>query len=209
MNIPFTDNYEDLSTDTGYQFKFICQRCGNGYMSSFKKSTGGMLSGALNVVGNLFGGAAQRAAYTSDDVQRMTAGPAHDKALQEAVGEIRPLFIQCSRCGTWVCKQVCWNEDKGLCKQCAPKTEEEVAAMQQETRLDQVKEKMKTEDFTKDVNITSENVVRCPHCNTQVKGGKFCSKCGGKLSPDSHCTNCGAKMASGAKFCPECGQKTS
>ena len=28
--IQFTENYQDLSTDTGFQFDFKCDRCGNG-----------------------------------------------------------------------------------------------------------------------------------------------------------------------------------
>jgi hypothetical protein len=28
--IQFTRNYQDLSTDQGYQFEFSCDRCGNG-----------------------------------------------------------------------------------------------------------------------------------------------------------------------------------
>jgi len=35
--IEFTDNYQDLSTDKGFQFKFCCERCGNGYMSTHKR----------------------------------------------------------------------------------------------------------------------------------------------------------------------------
>ncbi len=27
----FTDNYQDRSSDDGYQFEFFCRRCGNGY----------------------------------------------------------------------------------------------------------------------------------------------------------------------------------
>ena len=30
--IQFVNNYDDLSTDKGYQFKFYCVKCGNGYM---------------------------------------------------------------------------------------------------------------------------------------------------------------------------------
>jgi hypothetical protein len=33
--VPFTDNYVDLSNDSGYQFEFRCERCGNGYRSPF------------------------------------------------------------------------------------------------------------------------------------------------------------------------------
>jgi len=29
----FTDNYQDRSTNDGYQFEFFCRRCGNGYSS--------------------------------------------------------------------------------------------------------------------------------------------------------------------------------
>ena len=44
--IPFTGNYDDLSTDRGYQFKFYCEKCHNGYMSSFQTSKMGMLGSA-------------------------------------------------------------------------------------------------------------------------------------------------------------------
>ena len=47
--IRFTGNYEDLSTDRGYQFKFFCEKCNNGYMSSFKTSTMGVLGSAARV----------------------------------------------------------------------------------------------------------------------------------------------------------------
>jgi hypothetical protein len=33
----FTDNYQDRSTNDGYQFEFYCRRCGNGYTSSFQQ----------------------------------------------------------------------------------------------------------------------------------------------------------------------------
>ena len=54
--VEFTGNYEDLSTDRGYQFKFYCEKCGNGYMSTFKSSKMGMAASAAQVAGNLFGG---------------------------------------------------------------------------------------------------------------------------------------------------------
>ena len=81
MKIAFTDNYEDLSSDRGYQFKFLCQRCGNGYMSSFKKSTTGTISGAVRILGNFFEGG-DRIASSTDEAQRMTAGKTHDKPLR-------------------------------------------------------------------------------------------------------------------------------
>jgi hypothetical protein len=54
--IEFTGNYQDLSTDKGYQFKFFCDKCGNGYMSSFRASAIGIASSAAQVAGSLFGG---------------------------------------------------------------------------------------------------------------------------------------------------------
>lgn len=40
--VEFTGNYQDLSTDRGYQFKLYCEKCGNGYMSTFKSSKLGL-----------------------------------------------------------------------------------------------------------------------------------------------------------------------
>src|SRR5205823_5931064 len=85
--IRFTGNYEDLSTDRGYQFKFYCEKCSNGYMSTFKTSTMGTLSSAARVAGNLFGGIFGGVADSSYEIQRAVGGPAHDSALKEAVDE--------------------------------------------------------------------------------------------------------------------------
>ena len=93
-HIEFTGNYEDLSTDRGYQFKFYCEKCGNGYMSTFQASKLGMAASAVQVAGNLFGGIFGRAASSASEIQRAVGGPAHDAALREAVEEIRPLFKQ-------------------------------------------------------------------------------------------------------------------
>src|SRR5213083_2021342 len=100
--IRFTGNYEDLSTDRGYQFKFYCEKCGNGYMSTFKTSKMGIAASAAEVAGSLFGGLFGKVSDTAYQIQRAVGGPAHDSALKEAVEEIRPLFKQCTRCGQWV-----------------------------------------------------------------------------------------------------------
>lgn len=42
--IPFTDDYQDRSSEYGYQFEFDCERCGNGYSSSFQKSVAGAVA---------------------------------------------------------------------------------------------------------------------------------------------------------------------
>ena len=86
--IRFTGNYEDLSTDRGYQFKFYCEKCQNGYMSSFKTSTIGVLGSAARAAGSLFGGIFGNVADSSYEVQRAVGGGAHDSALKEAVDEM-------------------------------------------------------------------------------------------------------------------------
>jgi hypothetical protein len=55
---------------------------------------------------------------------------AHDDAFLEAMNELKPDFIQCPRCSSWVCKKSCWNNSKGLCKDCAPDMAVEMAAAQ-------------------------------------------------------------------------------
>ena len=117
--IRFTGNYEDLSTDRGFQFKFYCEKCSNGYMSTFKTSTIGMLGSAARAASSLFGGFLGNVADSTYEVQRAVGGPAHDSALKDAVDEIAPIFKQCTRCGKWVCPDVCWNAQRSLCENCA------------------------------------------------------------------------------------------
>lgn len=211
MHIPFTNNYEDMSTESGFQFKFNCERCGNGYMSSFEKSSTGVLSGALGVVGGLFGGVASSVANTSDDIHRMVAGPQHDKALKKAVSEISSKFNQCKRCGTWVCGEICWNHTRGLCKECAPELGEEMAAAQAQHSRDEAfaHARMSTEDkhlSENDWNDTKK--ASCPKCGATTKAhAKFCEECGEKLSSTIKCPGCSKELDSSSKFCPDCGSK--
>ena len=59
--IKFTRNHEDLSTDRGYQFKFFCDKCGNGYETKFETSAVGLAGTALQTLGQFFGGVLGRA----------------------------------------------------------------------------------------------------------------------------------------------------
>jgi hypothetical protein len=205
--IPFTGNYEDLSTDRGYQFKFFCEKCHNGYMSSFKTSTIGMAATAVRVAGSFFGGFLGTAAGETYEVQRAVGGPAHDSALKDAVTEIAPIFKQCTRCGNWVCEPICWNKKAGLCEGCAPDLDEEMAAAQAEAAREQVHEKARTVDWTKSRDIATVSGAVCPTCGAKTQGGKFCQECGGTLVAKKKCKLCGAEAEGSPKFCPECGQK--
>ena len=48
----FTRNYSDHSNDQGFQFEFHCDKCGNGYRSTFHASTLGL--GQIEVLLNKF-----------------------------------------------------------------------------------------------------------------------------------------------------------
>jgi len=206
-HIEFTDNYEDLSTQSGYQFRFICEKCGNGYMSSWVTSKSGMATGLLRGAGSLLGGFMGSAASSADDLRDLVAGPAHDRALQQAVAEIKPLFVQCKRCGQWVCREVCWNDERGLCVECAPMVQREIGSIQAKLTIDQAEEKLREQDLTAGLNLTAKAVVVCPVCGVENEGGKFCQECGASLAPEVECPRCGTKLKPKAKFCPECGNK--
>lgn len=205
--IEFTDNYEDLSTASGFQFKFYCENCGNGYLSSWQANKTGIAGGLLRAAGGILGGIVGSAANSSYEIQEAVGGPAHDKALREAVAEIRPLFVQCKRCGQWVCREVCWNPQRALCVNCAPMTEREIAALQASITVEQAEAKLRERDLTEGLNLTAEAVVVCPECGAENPGGKFCQECGAALGARRECPRCGAKLEAKAKFCGECGQK--
>jgi hypothetical protein len=205
--IQFTRNHSDHSTDKGFQFEFFCDRCGNGFMSEFKASVTGLATGALRAAGDIFGGIFGQASRGSYEIERVIRGPAHDKALQNAVEEIKPHFKQCPKCSHWVCLTTCWNAKRGLCYDCAPNVETELAAAQAQATVEQIREKVREQDLTKDIDVTSEASALCPNCGSRTQGAKFCPECGKPLRPKNECSRCGTKTEEGAKFCPECGNK--
>ncbi len=205
--IQFTQNYQDLSTDRGFQFKFFCDKCGNGHMSSFQVSLAGTAGGLLHAAGSLFGGVLGRAGDSAYEIQRTVGGTAHDDALRQAVEEGKAHFKQCSRCGKWVCPENCWNAKRGLCEECAPDIEEEMAAAQAQATKEQIWQKAAATDYTKKLDMTTEAVAFCPQCGAKTQGSKFCPECGAKLRAKSECPKCGAEVEAGAKFCPECGNR--
>jgi len=203
--IPFTNNYTDLSSQRGFQFKFFCEKCGNGYLSTFQASKLGTAAAAANAAASLLGGIFGRAAQTAQSLQSMAAGPQHDAALNAAVKEISPLFKQCTRCGNWVCEPVCWNRKAGLCEGCAPDVDEEIAAAQAVAAREQVQEKARAVDYLGQRDLAQVASVACPTCGAKTQGGKFCPECGASLALKRVCAHCGAEADGTPKFCPECG----
>ena len=205
--IEFVENYDDLSTDQGFQFRFHCDRCGNGFQSTFVANKLGVAGGFLRAAGGLLGGVVGNVGNSAYEIQRAVGGPAHDGALRGAVQEIKPLFNQCRRCGKWVCKPVCWNDDKGLCKECAPVLAEELASAQAMAGRDQITEKAYAADQTAGLNAAMATAAQCPSCGAPSTGAKFCAECGTPLVQKDSCSGCGAKVPAGSKFCPECGAR--
>ena len=89
---PFTKNFTDHSNNSGYQFEFHCDKCGNGFRSTFQTSTLGVAAGLLKAAGSIFGGRLSSVGYGADNLKDALRGPQWDTAYQEAVAEIRPKF---------------------------------------------------------------------------------------------------------------------
>ena len=205
--IQFTRNHNDHSTDKGFQFEFMCDRCGNGFMTEFQASAVGMAGSALRAAGNLFGGILGSASNSAYEIERAVQGPAHDKAFHAAVDEAKPNFRQCPKCTHWVCLASCWNGKRSLCFDCAPDMEVELTAAQSQFAVEQMRDKVRTQDLIKDVDVSSEAAALCPACGARTQGAKFCPECGKPLRPKNECSKCGTKFETGTKFCPECGNK--
>ena len=193
--IPFTGNYQDLSSNRGFQFKFFCEKCGNGYASTFKANKLGAVASAANAAASLLGGLFGRAAQSAQQLESLVAGPAHDSALKDAVTEIAPLFKQCSRCGQWVCEPVCWNAKAGLCETCAPDLDEEIASAQAQAAKEQAVEKARAVDFLAGKKIDAVQAVTCPSCGKRTARGKFCGECGATLATKRTCDSSAAANA--------------
>jgi hypothetical protein len=224
--IQFVNNYEDLSTDKGFQFKFHCDKCGNGFMSRFQTSTLGMASSFLNAAGNLlgWGHSAGNSAY---EIQRAVGGKAHDAALETAVEEGRQHFHQCSCCGKWVCPQVCWNAKANQCEECAPDFDEQLASAHAQAKADamrqQLYEKARDTDYVSGIELGAEKQIAAPHavkpqagaaqnccagCGHAIGAAKFCPECGAAAKHSkADCRACGFTPETPTKFCPECGGK--
>lgn len=207
--IEVISNYNDLSTERGFQFEFECQRCGAGLRTPFKAWAVGTASGLLDTASGLLGGVFSSAAQVGEEVRTSAWEQAHDAAFKEAVEDIKPKLVQCPRCSSWVCRENCWNTKRGLCKECAPDLGVEMSAAQASRSVEEVwaHAAMAEEDKKLGKEHWRETIrATCPNCEAPLAvNAKFCPECGAKLKDVSKCAQCGAKLTPGAKFCPECG----
>src|ERR1044071_7987010 len=198
--IKFTANHEDLSTDRGYQFKFFCDKCGNGYMSECQTSLTGTAGGLLRAAGNIFGGILSSAGNSAYEIQRATGGKEHDAAIEKAVEEAKGYFKQCTRCGKWVCPEVCWNSKAGLCEGCAPDFEEDFAANKAQAMSsaarDQLHSKASQTDYASGTDMRAgasapQGTLACPSCGAKTTGSKSCPERCQPLQVKLTCPGCG------------------
>jgi hypothetical protein len=205
--IQFTRNYTDHSTDKGYQFEFFCDRCGNGFMSEFKASAMGAATSVLRAAGDVFGGIFGQASSSTYEIERAVRGPAHDKAFRDSIEETKPNFRQCPKCTHWACLATCWNQARGMCYDCAPDVQTEIASAQAQSTAQQIREKVAAQNLTRDLDLATDAAAICPACGARTEGAKFCPECGKPLKPKNECSRCGSKVEAKTKFCPECGNK--
>ncbi len=209
--IEFVSNYSDLSNNNGFQFEFHCDRCYSGYRTRYQAWVTGTVSNIMDGASSLFGGLFGQAANVTERVRSAQWSKARDEAFARAIEEIRPSFIQCPRCRQWSCRQQCWNEKRGLCKQCAPDMGVEMSAAQASRSVEEVWAHAQMSEGDKHLTESDWRQTihaSCPECEAPLAtSAKFCPECGARLNRQAHCTECGAVMQPGAKFCGECGTK--
>jgi len=214
---PFTRNCEDNSTDAGFQFTFFCDLCNDGYKTNFIESKTHKKAGFLRGLGQAISvGTELLGSSTGYSVERGTdilserfegMSPEwhkeHDQAFQLAQNEAKEHFQHCPKCRKWVC-ETDWNEQEGLCVECSPRENVEVAAAKGQKMVQDIQEKAAaTKVFSGE--IESKQTL-CPECGKPAGGGKFCNNCGASLTLIK-CPKCGAKNQAGTSFCGECGNK--
>ena len=216
----FTRNYEDNSTEAGFQFTFYCDLCNDGYKSSFVESEtykkGSLLrgvAGGARALGGLLGGRlnnlAWSASHGTDILSERFHGMSpewqkeHEKAFERAQNEAQRHFHRCHKCRKWVC-DADFNEEQGLCVECSPRMNVEISAARAKKMLQDIEEAAQnTQVFTGEIETKT---ITCPSCGKPGGTGKFCNNCGASLSLQK-CPSCGTALAQGVKFCGECGTK--
>ena len=192
MASPLPTNYEDLSTEKGFQFRFYCELCTAGFTSRFTP-----LRRAASV------GAGDTGEWHSEAA--MPDPGAHAVALKRAVGEMERHLRYCKGCEQWVCVRACWNAEEKLCKECAPIPEAEVVREMGEPGQEDPGAEGAARAGGK--RESGPRLVECLNCGAMVEDRLFCSECGESLRGANVCPECDADIAAGAKFCSVCGAK--
>lgn len=206
MTHAFTRNYRDHSNETGFQFEFQCDKCSNGYRSSYRTNKVGLMAEVVKAASAFFG-QGYRYGRGADHIKDALRGPAWDSAFKEAIEEIRPKFKQCTRCGLLVCPEVCWNDKRQLCETCAPDLQEEAGSIQSKIAIEQAEVAARKHDQMEGVDMSTHQQAACPQCQARLgPNARFCAGCGYKIAPaNTFCSQCGAAQQHGSRFCAGCG----
>jgi uncharacterized OB-fold protein len=111
-----------------------------------------------------------------------------------------------------VCPEVCWNQARGLCEQCAPDLGENAAAIQAQVAVEQARTRAHEVDQMRGVDVQARVAAvgaACKKCQAALTpGSKFCAQCGtpAEVAGPKFCNQCGAELASGGRFCAQCGK---
>jgi hypothetical protein len=215
---PFTRNHEDNSTEAGFQFTFYCDLCHSGYKTEFiesktyrKKGLFNSITKGISIGASLLGqhNLGYNVERGSDILSERFNGMSpewhkeHEAAFEQAQNEAKGHFRRCPKCRLWVCEED-WNEQEGLCVECAPRMNVEMASIKAERMVQEMRDKAETSNLFKG-EIESKTTL-CPECGKPAGQGKFCNNCGANLSLIK-CTKCGAKNSTESRFCGECGNK--
>jgi hypothetical protein len=215
----FTRNYQDNSTDAGFQFTFYCDICSDGYKTSFLESSTykkrGLMRGigqGASILGGLVGGRVSNLGWSADRASGVLGErfegkspewqKEHEQAFERSQNEARQHFHRCPSCNKYVCDH-CHNEDEGLCVDCAPRQEVLVA----KTRADAMRRNIGDAGEAATVwqgAIESKTTI-CPACGKPAGSGKFCNNCGNNMALKA-CPQCGAANQPTVRFCNNCGQ---
>ena len=176
--IQFSDNYNDLSTDTGFQFEFYCEHCHDAWRSPFDRYAAGTAESLLGAADGLFGGFFGTARNAVSSLRGAGWSKARDDALRTAVAQAKDHFHRCARCANHYCDN-CWNEDEGVCIVCVPRLDAELSAIRREAKINRAREAAYAQATVSQEDLT-DRVVSCRDCGAPVGRAKFCPECGAK-----------------------------
>jgi RNA polymerase subunit RPABC4/transcription elongation factor Spt4 len=203
--IHFRDNYHDLSTNSGFQFEFYCERCHDAWRSPFDRYAAGTVEGMLGAAEGLLGGFFGQARNALGSVSNAGYSSAKDGALRAAAKKAEGHFHRCPRCSENMCDK-CWNPDEGVCISCVPRLDAEISAIKREAKIASVREAAFAQATTSRADL-EDRAVSCRDCGSPVGRAKFCPECGTSVSLTRACKGCDAEIPTSAKFCPECGAR--